>query len=310
MAKLRIAVIGTGHLGFFHAKMYTALQERSGIKLVGVCDTHKKTAKEVAKKYHTEYYTYYRDLVDKVDAVSIVVPTSAHYEVAKFFLEADKHVLIEKPMTKTLAEADELVALAKKKKLILQVGHIERFNSAVRALEPYLTTPRFIECKRLGSIGAKKRIKDVGVVLDLMIHDIDIILALIDSKVKHIEAFGQSTVSKHEDVANVRITFQNNAIADITASRITKEEVRNLRIFQEHSYIMLDYKHQEVFLYKKNNELEKTKIKFRKRDALKAELKSFIGCVKTGDKPLISGTEGRQALNVALQILEKIHKWI
>ncbi|MBF0253033.1 MAG: Gfo/Idh/MocA family oxidoreductase [Candidatus Omnitrophica bacterium] len=310
MAKLRIAVIGTGHLGFFHAKIYTSLKSRCSIDLVGVCDIRKKTAKEVAKKFHTNYYTNYHDLVDKVDAVSIVVPTSSHYEVAKYFLLAGKHVLIEKPMTKTLEEADELVALAKKKKLILQVGHIERFNSAVRAIEPYLTTPRFIECKRLGSISAKKRIKDVGVVLDLMIHDIDIILSLIDSKVKHIEAFGQSTVSDHEDVANVRITFQNNAIADITASRITQEEVRNLRIFQEHSYILLDYKHQEAFLYKKGNELEKTKIKFRKRDALKVELKSFVNCIKTGEKPLISGIEGRQALNVALQILEQIHKWI
>ena len=246
--------------------------------------------------------------MNKVDAVSIAVPTSLHHIVARDFLKAGIHVLVEKPITKTLEEADELISLAREKDLVIQVGHIERFNSAVRAIEPYIEKPTFIECQRLGSINKKSRIKDVGVVLDLMIHDIDIILGLVNSSVKDIEAFGQSTVSDHEDVANVRLTFANNTIADITASRVTSEETRKLRIFQEESYILLDYMHLEAFLFSKSdNYLKKSKIKIRKKNALKIELKSFIDCVKNNKQPLVSGIEGREALSVALDILDKIH---
>lgn len=308
MNKLRVAVVGTGHLGSLHAKIYSLIQKKAGISLVGVCDIDKKAAKEVAKKYNTDYCLDYHDLIGKVDAVSIVVPTSLHYEVAKDFLKAGVHVLIEKPITKTLEEADELLELAKDKNLIIQVGHIERFNSAVRAVEPLLSKPRFIECQRLGSISKKKRIKDVGVVLDLMIHDIDIILGLVKSKVKNIEAVGISTVSDHEDLANVRLTFQNNVIADITASRVTKEETRKIRIFQEESYILLDYLHQEAFLFQKSSKkIDKQKIKIRKKEPLKVELKAFINCVRNKKKPTVSGQEGRQALKVALGILDKIN---
>ncbi|MBD3427206.1 MAG: gfo/Idh/MocA family oxidoreductase [Candidatus Omnitrophica bacterium] len=308
MEKLRVAVVGTGHLGSFHAKVYSTISRRSPIELVGVCDKNKKAAKEVGKRYNVPYCTDYHELLDKTDAVSIVVPTTLHYQVAKDFLKAGKHVLIEKPITKTLEEADELIKLAEEKNLVLQVGHIERFNSAVRAIEPLILQPKFIECQRLGSIKRKKRIKDVGVVLDLMIHDIDIILGLVNSKVKDIEAVGISTVSDHEDLANVRLTFQNNMIADITASRVTKEETRKIRIFQEQSYILLDFKHQEAFLFlKSDEELEKQKIRIRKKDALKVELKSFIDCVRKDKKPVVSGQEGRQALQVALDILEKIN---
>lgn len=308
MDKLRIAVIGTGHLGSLHAKIYSLIEKRSGISLVGVCDIDKKAAKEVAKRYNTAYYEDYNDLLDKVDAVSIVVPTSLHYMVAKVFLTAGIHVLIEKPITKNLREADELIDIAKEKDLIIQVGHIERFNSAVRAVEPLLDKPKFIECQRLGSIKKKKRIKDVGVVLDLMIHDIDIILGLVKSKVKDIEAVGISTVSDHEDMANVRLTFQNNVIADITASRVTKEETRKIRIFQEHSYIVLDYMNQEAFLFEQSDKhIDKKKIRIKKKEPLKVELKSFIDCVRNNKKPIVSGIEGRQALRVALDILTKIN---
>ncbi len=308
MSKLKIAVIGAGHLGSLHTKIYASLQKRSNIILAGVCDVKKKRAKEVAKKYHTDHYTDYRNLIGKVDAVSIVVPTSLHYEVARDFLKAGVHVLVEKPMTKTLKEADGLIALAEKKNLILQVGHIERFNSAIRSIEPLLTKPKFIECQRLGSTQKKKRIKDVGVVLDLMIHDIDIILGLVQSKVKNIEAVGLSTVSDHEDLANVRLSFQNNVIADITASRVTKEEVRKIRIFQDDSYILLDFLHCEAYRYTGNGDSKpkKEKIKIRKKNALKVELKSFLSSVRNDQKPLVSGLEGRQALRVALDILEKI----
>lgn len=308
MDKLRIAVVGTGHLGSFHAKVYSNIAKKSGIEFVGVCDKNKKAAKEVGKRYGVAYYTDYHELLDKIDAVSIVVPTTLHHEVAKDFLKAGIHVLIEKPITKTLEEADELIDLAEQKNLILQVGHIERFNSAVRAIEPLILQPKFIECQRLGSIKRKKRIKDVGVVLDLMIHDIDIILGLVNSTVKDIEAVGISTVSDHEDLANVRLTFHNNVIADITASRVTKEETRKIRIFQEQSYILLDFQHQEAFLFlKSDEELDKQKIRIRKKDALKVELKSFIDCVRKNKKPVVSGHEGRQALEVALDILDKIN---
>jgi len=308
MDKLRVAVVGVGHLGGFHAKVYSSLQKRSGIVLVGVCDIIKKAAKETAHKYNTEWFTDYNELMDKIDAVSIVVPTHLHHKVAKDFLEAGVHVLVEKPITKTLAEADELLELAEKKNLILQVGHIERFNSAIRAVEPLLSKPKFIECQRLGSLQKKKRIKDVGVVLDLMIHDIDIILGLVQSKVKDIEAVGVSTVSEHEDIANVRLTFQNNVIADITASRVTKEEVRKIRIFQEQSYILLDYMHQEALHFRKSDDaIEKKKIRIRKKEPLKVELKSFITCVRNNKRPIVSGYEGRQALQVALDILKKIN---
>ncbi len=308
MSTLRVGVVGTGHLGTFHTKVYSTIAKKCDLDLVGVCDIDKKAAKEVAKKYHTKYFTNYHDILDKVDAVSIAVPTSLHYAVAKDFLNAGVHVLIEKPITKTLEEAEELVKLAKNKALTIQVGHIERFNSAVIAVDHLLTKPKFIECQRLGSIGKKGRIKDVGVVLDLMIHDIDIILSLVNSKVKHIEAVGISSVSDHEDLANVRLTFANNVIADITASRVTKEETRNIRIFQKDSYILLDFLHKEAYLYKKGDKgLEKQKVRMRKKDALKVELKSFISCVRNNKKPIVSGVEGKEALQVALKILEELN---
>jgi len=308
MDKLRIGVIGTGHLGSLHARVYSSLRPKYGITLAGVCDIDREVAEDVAKKYNTTPCTDYHDLIGQVDAVSIVVPTILHHQVAKEFLEAGIHVLIEKPMTRTLEEADELLAMAESKGLIVQVGHIERFNSAVLAVEPFLNKPKFIECQRLGSVKKKGRIKDVGVVLDLMIHDIDIILGLVNSKVKNIEAVGISTVSDHEDLANVRLTFQNNVIADITASRVTREETRKIRIFQEQSYILLDYMHQEAYLFNKSDKkLNKEKIRIKKKEPLKVELKSFVNCVRNNKRPVVSGYEGRQALRVALDILDKIN---
>jgi predicted dehydrogenase len=308
MAKLRIGIIGTGHLGSLHAKVYSALKAQSYIDIVGVCDLDKRIVKEVGRKYNIPIHTDYHQMLDKVDAVSIVVPTSLHYKIAKDFLNAGVHVLIEKPITKSLEEADELIAIAEEKNLIIQVGHIERFNAAVLAIEPLLDNPKFIECQRLGSISKKGRIKDVGVVLDLMIHDIDIILGLVNSKVKNIEAVGISTVSDHEDLANVRLTFQNNVIADITASRVTKEETRKIRIFQEESYILLDFMHQEASIFNQSDKkLSKEKIRIRKKNSLKLELRSFIDCVRKKTKPIVSGVEGRQALLVALDILDKIN---
>ncbi len=303
MEKLRVGVVGVGHLGSIHAKVYSDID---AVKLIGVCDSNLQRAVKVGEKYHVPSYADYEELFGKTDAVSIVVPTSLHYNIAKDFLKRGIHTLVEKPITKSLSEADELIEIAKDKKLILQVGHIERFNSAVLAIEPYLTKPRFIECQRLGPFA--KRVQDVGVVLDLMIHDIDIVLGLMEKEVVGVEAVGLSTISDHEDVANVRLTFENGIIADITASRVSKDAVRKMRIFQEDSYLSLDFMNQEASLFRKTgNSLVREKIKIKKGEPLKKELESFVECVRTAKRPVVSGVEGRSALQVALDILKKIN---
>lgn len=303
MEKLRVGVVGVGHLGSIHAKVYSDIDN---VKLVGVCDSNLQRAVEVGEKYRVPSYANYEELFGKADAVSIVVPTSLHYNIAKDFLNEGIHTLVEKPITKSLSEADELIEIARDKKLILQIGHIERFNSAVLAIEPYLTKPRFVECQRLGPF--HKRVQDVGVVLDLMIHDIDIVLGLIEKDVVGVEAVGLSTISAYEDVANVRLTFENGTIADITASRVSKDAVRKMRIFQEDSYLSLDFMNQEAALFRKtDSSLIKEKIKIKKGEPLKRELESFIECVRTGKRPVVSGVEGRRALQVAFEILKKIN---
>lgn len=304
MAGVNIGVVGVGYLGSRHARVYSQLKSAN---LVGVCDIDKKRAKKVARRHRVWYFPDYRSLFDKIDAVSIAVPTNLHHKIARDFLNNDIHVLIEKPITRTLEEAQELVDIADSKNLVVQVGHIERFNPVVRAIEPHLRNARFIECHRAGPYKKKRRVKDVGVVLDLMIHDIDIILSLVKSDVKNIEAVGISTISPHEDIANVRLTFKNGAIADITASRVTKEEVRNIKISQEDSYIMLDYLHHDAQIVRKTDgKILKKKIKIEKKEPLKQELKSFINSIQNETKPIVSGEEGKLALNVALNILEKI----
>ena len=301
---INVGVVGVGYLGSLHARVYSQIKNAN---LVCVCDINKKRAKRVAKKRRVWYFPDYRTLFDKVDAVSIAVPTSLHHKIAKDFLENDIHVLVEKPITNTLEEAQELVDIASKKNLIIQVGHIERFNPVVRAVEPLLRNVRFIESHRAGPFKKKKRVKDVGVVLDLMIHDIDIILSLVKSEVKAIEAVGVSTITPHEDIANVRLTFKNGAIADITASRVTEEEVRKIKISQEDSYITLDYLHHDAYIVKKNDsKVIKQKIKIIKKEPLKQELKSFVNAIQNDTKPIVSGEDGKRALKVALNILEKI----
>ncbi|MCQ9207606.1 MAG: Gfo/Idh/MocA family oxidoreductase [Omnitrophica bacterium] len=304
MAKVNVGVVGVGYLGSLHARVYSQLKNAN---LVCVCDIDKKHAKKVAKKYRVWYFPEYQTLFDKVDAVSIAVPTSLHYKIAKEFLSNGIHVLIEKPITKTLSEAQELIDIADSKRLTIQVGHIERFNPVVRAVAPLLRNPRFIECHRAGPYSEKKRVKDVGVVLDLMIHDIDIILSLVNSDVRTIDAVGVSTISNHEDTANVRLTFKNGAIADITASRVTKEAVRKIKISQEGSYITLDYLHHDAYIVRKSHgKVSKEKIKIEKKEPLKLELKSFISSIQNKRRPIVSGREGKLALSVALDILKKI----
>lgn len=302
MSKIRVGVIGVGHLGQHHARIYAGMKD---VELAGICDINPVRAKKLAKKYRSTAYSDYKEIFGRIDCASVVVPTELHYQVAKNCLLNGISVLIEKPITKTVAEAEELLSLAKERGLILQVGHIERFNAAVTALDEIPGSVRFIECHRLGPF--KKRALDVGVVLDLMIHDIDIILGLVRSEVASIDAVGVNILTPHEDLANVRIRFANGAVANLTASRVTKDEMRKIRLFKEDCYISLDYIKQAAVVYRKSgNKITGRMVNIRKEEPLKKELESFISCVKTRERPLVSGEEGRDALKIALQITDAI----
>lgn len=303
-AKINVAVIGTGRLGSAHSRIYQQLQEAN---LVGVCDIDKAKAVEVANSYQTQAFSDYKELFNKVNAVSIATPTITHHKIAKDFLSQGINVLIEKPFTTTVKEADELLKIAQKNKLILQVGHIERFNSAFEAIKNIIKEPKFIEVHRLS--GFPGRSLDVGVVLDLMIHDLDIILGLISSPIKRIEAVGINVLTDFEDIANVRITFKNGCVCNLTASRISDETMRKIRIFLENTYISLDYKNEEADIYRKDGKnIAKESVWVKKEEPLKKELSSFLDCVIHRTKPLISGIEGKQALEVALKIQKLIWK--
>ena len=305
MKKIRIGVAGLGRLGSIHAKIYSTLENA---ELAGICDIDENITRTTAESLRTSWCIDYKKLLDsKLDAVSIVTPTIMHYEVAKFFLQNKVHVLIEKPITKTLKEANDLIKIAQKNKLIIQVGHVERFNSAIQAIEKLSNKPRFIEVHRLGPFAP--RVKDVGVVLDLMIHDIDIVLGLTKSKVKNIDALGMKILTNHEDIANARIRFKNGTVCDLTASRVTSDSMRKIRIFQDDCYISIDYMAQEALIYKKiNDRIVSEKIDIQKEAPLQKELASFIDCVANNKKPVVSGKEAYEALKVALAIVKKIHK--
>ena len=305
MKKIRIGVAGLGRLGSIHAKIYSTLENA---ELAGICDIDENITRTTAESLRTSWCIDYKKLLDsKLDAVSIVTPTIMHYEVAKFFLQNKVHVLIEKPITKTLKEANDLIKIAQKNKLIIQVGHVERFNSAIQAIEKLSNKPKFIEVHRLGPFAP--RVKDVGVVLDLMIHDIDIVLGLTKSKVKNIDALGMKILTNHEDIANARIRFKNGTVCDLTASRVTSDSMRKIRIFQDDCYISIDYMAQEALIYKKiNDRIVSEKIDIQKEAPLQKELASFIDCVANNKKPVVSGKEAYEALKVALAIVKKIHK--
>jgi predicted dehydrogenase len=302
MNKIKVGVIGTGHLGRHHARIYSGMKD---VELAGICDINLRLAGRLAKKYHSTAYSNYKEMFGVIDCASIVVPTELHYQVAKDCLSNNISVLVEKPMTKTVSEAEELLSLAKEHGLILQVGHIERFNAAVMALDEIPGKVRFVECHRLGPF--KKRALDVGVVLDLMIHDIDIILGLVKSEVASVDAVGVNILTPHEDLANVRIRFVNGAVANLTASRVTKDEMRKIRLFKEDCYVSLDYIKQAAAVYRKSGDkITARMINIRKEEPLKKELEAFINCVKTRERPLVSGEEGRDALKIALQIADAI----
>ena len=310
MKKIKAGVIGVGYLGRFHAQKYAALEN---VELVGVVDVNPEQCEAVAKECNCMAFADYKDMLDKVDVVSIVVPTSNHYEVAKDCIEAGCDLLLEKPMTVTLEEADDLITCAKEKDLVFQVGHLERFNPAVLAMEPYLTTPAFIESHRIATF--KNRATDVDVVLDLMIHDIDIILNIVKSPLKTIHTVGAPVATHTTDIANTRLIFENGATANVTVSRISFNNSRKMRIFQPGSYINVDFAAKTAMIVELVGEapegggMPQTKIsneQFGDSDALKSEIISFISNVETRTRPVVSGEEGRDALALALEVMTQI----
>ena len=302
MNKLKVGVIGTGHLGSIHARVY---KENPDCQLVGVCDSNQETLDRICPELGISGYTDYRELFNKVEAVSIAVPTSLHHRVAKECLRAGIHSLVEKPFTLTLKEADELIKIARANKLTLQVGHIERFNPAFAATLKIIKTPKFIECHRLSTF--PYRSLDIGVVLDIMIHDIDIILGLVTSPIKKIEAVGVNVLTKFEDIANARLTFKNGCVANLTASRVSDEPMRKIRIFQEDAYISLDYKNAEASIYRKKGlQIDKENLPIEKERSLQKELDSFVKCITHHSTPLVDGKVARDALAVALKIRKQI----
>ena len=302
MGKLRIGVIGVGHLGSIHARIYKELPNCS---LEAVSDTNKTRLNEISQNLNVPGYPDYRELFTKVDAVSVAVPTKLHYAVASDFLKHNIHTLVEKPFTPTLEEADKLIKIAKDNNLILQVGHIERFNSAFGATLKIIKNPKFIECHRLSPF--PNRSLDVGAVLDIMIHDIDIILGLVASPIERIDSVGINVLTSLEDIANARLTFKNGCVANLTASRISDETMRKIRIFQENTYISLDYKDAEAWVYRKGLlKITKENLPIEKEQPLQKELQAFVDCVVKHETPLVSGEVARSALKVALEIQEQI----
>jgi len=302
MDKVRVGVIGVGHLGARHAKTY---KDNPNCLLVGICDTNQVRLDEISRSLSIPAFADYRRLLDKVDAVSISTPTKTHYEVALEFLKNKIHTLVEKPFTVNLREADRLIKVARRNDLILQVGHIERFNSAFAATKKLIQEPKFIECHRLSPF--PNRSLDVGAVLDIMIHDIDIVLGLVPSPVKRIESVGINVLTQMEDIANARITFRNGCVANLTASRVSDEWMRKIRIFQKDTYISLDYKDAKASVYKKSGgNITKEDLPIEKEESLQKELDAFIACVSEHKTPLVSGTIARDALKVALIIQKQI----
>lgn len=301
---IKIAVIGAGKLGSRHAEVYSKLP---GVELVGVCDILEHRAKESAHHCKTKAYKNHRELLGLVDAASIVVPSPVHHKISKEFLEHNVNLMIEKPITTTLDEADDLLSVAGQRGLMIQVGHIERFNSAYRAIKNIIKVPRFIECHRLGPYDT--RTIDVGVTLDLMIHDIDIVMDLVKSPIKYVDAVGASILSKTEDIANARIRFENHSVCNLTASRVTKDVVRKIRIFQDDAYISIDYVKQEAAIHtKENSNIHHRIIDIKKSDSLKEELSDFVDCIRQKKQPLVSGQEGRAALALALEVQRQIQE--
>ena len=305
--KICVGVVGVGYAGQNHAKKYAASTKA---KLVGVVDIDRKRSTEIGQELGVDSLTDYRELFGRVRCVSIAVPTRYHYEVTRDFLSAGIDVLVEKPVAATLEEGRKLVALAEEKRLSLQVGHLERFNPAVRRVETFIREPKFIECHRLAPF--VDRGTDVDVVLDLMIHDIDVIASLVRSPVDRVEAVGVAILTDKPDIANARIQFSNGCIANVTSSRVSMKRERKIRFFQPDAYISLDYDQKQAQIYRMSDKskgwesIRRETIEIQDGDALADEIGSFLDSVETRRHPLVSGAEGLRALEIASMISEQL----
>ncbi len=303
--KINIGVIGTGHLGQYHVEKY---HRHPSANLIAICDTNQATASQLAQQYQVAHYKNFLELISHVDAVSIVTPTPSHFTIAQACLEQGLDVLIEKPITTTIEQADALIRLANKKQCLIQVGHIERFNPCIQALHQLNCQPRFIETIRVAPF--QQRGSDVNVILDLMIHDIDIIHSICPAKITDIQASGSAVFSPFIDVVNARIEFTNNCVANLTASRLSNKRERTFRAFQQNGYFKCDLQHRNLKHYSrdpqtKSNTVDNVKLtekNFSESDALFAEISEFINCCQTKSKPQVSGKEARRALATATKI--------
>ncbi|HVY60292.1 MAG TPA: Gfo/Idh/MocA family oxidoreductase [Planctomycetota bacterium] len=330
MGKLRVGVVGVGHLGQHHARIYAGLDD---VELVGVADKSAKRAEEVAARHGVPFYGEPTDLIGRADAVSVATPTEFHHAIASKYLEAGIPCLVEKPMCKTVEEARALVEIAKRKQVPLQIGHIERFNPAVVAIKPMIEDPRFISCDRISPFSFRSA--DVGVVLDLMIHDLDIVLHFCKSPVVNVEATGVPVIAKTEDIAYARLKFEDGAMAVLNTSRVSIKKMRKIRIFQRHGYISLDYDARQALVYKKrpgfefgeadlkaidttqppealqaiifSKFLELEHVSMEAEEPLKLELASFVDAVRNGKEPVVPGEAGLRAMVAADQIVASLN---
>jgi predicted dehydrogenase len=302
MKKLRVGVVGVGHIGSNHARIYAELPQA---EFVAVFDIDPARAAEIATKYKAKAAESLNEFAEMVDAASVATPTSAHFPVARDLLARGKHLLIEKPITENTADARDLAQRAAEKRLVLQVGHVERFNPVLSALEQRLTHPRFIEAHRLSPY--PNRGTEIGVVLDLMIHDLEIILHLVNSTVENIDAVGVPVLSHGEDIANARLRFASGCIANITSSRISPERMRKIRVFQEDAYLSLDYQGQSGEIYRRvNGQITRDPVAIEKEEPLRQQLASFVDCALTGGEPKVSGSHAAAALELAVEITKRI----
>jgi predicted dehydrogenase len=301
MDKVKVGIIGVGYLGTQHARILSYLEEA---ELKGVADIDFKKAMQIGNRHGVLYYENFEEMLDEIDAGIVATPTSEHFAISMELLRKGKSVLVEKPITETIEQAEQLVSYAKKHSAILQVGHLERFNPAVEAIENMITEPRFIEVQRLGSFSARSL--DIDVVLDLMIHDLDIIMSLIKDEVKVIKSSGIHVLSDKIDIANARLEFGSGCVATLTASRVHQGKVRKLRIFEPTSYYSIDYIDQEVKAFPLNGRQTDIKtLKIKKEEPLKKELQNFIRCIRDGKVRKVSGEEGLRALKLAYRVLEE-----
>ncbi|MFV0416831.1 MAG: Gfo/Idh/MocA family oxidoreductase [Chthoniobacterales bacterium] len=300
---IRVGVAGVGHIGINHARLYSELPNCT---LSAIYDSNPKSAAKAARKYNAPVAETIEEFSQLIDAASVATPTFTHHEIGQQLLAKGKHLLIEKPIAENSHDAHDLADLAKKHNSILQVGHVERFNPALQALEEKLNNPRFLEVTRLSPY--PNRSTDIGVVLDLMIHDLEIILHLVRSPVKSIDSVGIAVLSKQEDIANVRIRFENDCVANVTASRISMTKVRKIRVFQENAYLSLDYQKQSGKMYslQDGKRIKRHRVQIIKGEPLRNELEAFVNCATQGSQPRVTGQEAAIALDLALEISREI----